>query len=133
MVKKTKQHVKEKKLSWAVFEKDMVQLRTLIIDQYGLDDFKAITGIPRGGLPMAIKLSHLLKIPFVPFEQAMYSGDQTLVCDDVSDTGETINQYKTIDTFTFVTWTVKPKGEPMSDVYVRSYAQDVWLKFCWED
>ena len=55
--------------------------------------FKFIYGIPRGGVPIAVHLSHHLDIPIGSKEQieqeAIY-WDQVLVVDDLTDTGVTL-------------------------------------------
>lgn len=53
--------------------------------------FKNIYGIPRGGLIIAVKLSHLLEIPVV-----LSAGDissSTLVVDDIVDEGNTLSRF----------------------------------------
>ncbi|MDR1138484.1 MAG: phosphoribosyltransferase [Clostridiales bacterium] len=59
-----------------------------------------IHGVPRGGLPLSVKLSNRLGIPMILDDGLMHAkeGKNILVCDDMSDTGETFqlfrNQYK---------------------------------------
>ena len=50
--------------------------------------FDSIYGIPRGGLIMAVRLSHLLDIPIILDQKGIYF--KTLVVDDISDTGKTL-------------------------------------------
>ena len=53
--------------------------------------FSGIYGIPRGGLCLAVALSHRLKINLIS-EPKNYS----LIVDDVYETGITLNSYKNI-------------------------------------
>ena len=54
-------------------------------------EFSGIYGIPRGGLCLAVALSHRLKINLIS-EPKNYS----LIVDDVYETGITLNSYKDI-------------------------------------
>jgi len=57
--------------------------------------FKNVYGIPRGGLVVAIKLSHLLDIPLT-----FRLSKNTLVVDDIVDSGKTLRKYKKYKTAT---------------------------------
>ncbi len=69
-----------------------------------------------------------LNVPSVP-----NGGENWLVIDDVSDSGETLRFVrKTYPKAVFLTLTSKPKGEDAVDFYVKIFPQDVWIKFPWE-
>ena len=51
--------------------------------------FKNIYGLPRGGLIPAVMLSHQLGIPMVKGD----IGPDTLIIDDICDSGETLNKF----------------------------------------
>jgi uncharacterized protein len=51
---------------------------------------KNIYGIPRGGLVVAVKLSHLLDTPIVLTQEEI--SEETLIIDDIVDTGETVKR-----------------------------------------
>ena len=51
-----------KKLSWADFDA-CVQVLT---QRYGSRSFDGVFGIPRGGLCLAVGLSHSLELPLLP-------------------------------------------------------------------
>lgn len=55
-------------------------------------DFKGVYGIPRGGVILAVMLSHKTGIPYIEsFEKVT---QDTLIIDDIADTGETLKKYK---------------------------------------
>lgn len=77
------------KVSWVAYETGVKNLVEQI--QKSKLDLKYITGVPRGGLPLAVSLSHALDLQFIDF--APYPGvvpPRTLVCDDICDTGRTL-------------------------------------------
>lgn len=89
-------------------------------------DFENIYGVPRGGLCLAVKLSHLTKKPLV----VNYSDatEKTLIADDVSDSGKTFKKYKDHKT---VALYMKPESSFEPTVYVG--ITDRWIIFPWEE
>lgn len=76
-------------ITWEQYHKDVKTLVRKI--KYSKKKFKHIYGIPRGGLVLAVHLSHLLNKPLV-MNYKKYK--QVLIVDDVSDTGHTLQPYK---------------------------------------
>lgn len=70
--------------TWIQFDKDVRKLARLLKDHR--PKFNGVWGPARGGLPLAVCLSHALDIPLLakPF------GGETLVVDDIVDTGDTL-------------------------------------------
>lgn len=87
--------------------------------------FNGIYGIPRGGLPIAIYLSHYLKLPL-----QLYPNEKSLVVDDISDTGKTLESHKNkfIATLFTTSWT---KSKPLCWVGKKEKKTD-WIVFPWE-
>lgn len=83
-------------ISWKRFEKDIHKLANQILTNEIKMRwcYSSVYGIPRGGLVIATRLSHLLNVPLinVPLMTKLTS-HSTLICDDVSDTGETLKEY----------------------------------------
>ena len=103
----------------------MVDKLALKIRRSGMK-FDNICGIARGGLPLAVALSHKLKIPFTEVPE----GDNLLVVDDISDTGKTLEKFKdsTIACLYSSDWT---KTKPF--FYVKTKTdEDSWIVFPWE-
>lgn len=119
----------------------MEQKNKIFIDweQYGLDidvltkkimtsthKFDGVYGIPRGGCPIAVAVSHKLNIPLVKEPTT-----DTLIVDDISDTGKTLLDYKQFHTATlYVTpWTAKLPDFNVSKI--KSDKND-WVVFPYE-
>ena len=87
--------------------------------------FDGVYGLPRGGLPIATCVSHALNLPIL-----MYPTKETLVVDDISDTGKALAgiKHKLIATLYTTDWTItKP------DVAVcKKLKQSDWIVFPWE-
>ena len=84
---------------------------------------KSITGIERGGLIPAVMISHKLSIPYV----AKINKD-TLVVDDICDTGETLK--KSIAMYT-ATLHYKPTAVFTPDFYAKEVGTE-WIVYPWE-
>ena len=100
--------------------------------------FKNIYGIPRGGLIPAVMLSHRLDIPLVKGD----IGPDTLVVDDICDSGETLDKlvkkYQTLYSFPFNLKTAVLHCKPHTScfeptLYVEKWNKNVWLTYPWED
>ena len=78
----------KERYSWKQFEDDC---ETLAVWARG-KKFKSIFGIPRGGLVLAVKLSHLLDIPLVLNREDITG--HTLIVDDIADSGGTLERLK---------------------------------------
>lgn len=60
-------------------------------------------------------------------------GKGWVVVDDLVDTGSTMQIVKSLfPQSIIVVLYAKPKSVHLADLFVREYAQDVWLKFPWE-
>ena len=86
-------------------------------------DIKSITGIQRGGLIPAVMISHKLHIPFVS-----RINKDTLVVDDICDTGETLKN--TIGMYT-ATLHYKPTAIFTPDFYSKEVGTE-WIVYPWE-
>ncbi len=110
-------------LTWGVYGILIKQLAIQIINSK--HKFDGIYGVPRGGLPIAVSLSHSLKLPIL-----LYPTEKTLVVDDISDTGKTLQSHKNkcIATLYSTKWT---KTKP--DYYVgEKLNKKDWIVFPWE-
>lgn len=72
--------------TWKDFDKDV---RILAKNAKGLD-IKNIYGVPRGGLVVAVTLSHLLNKPLILDSKKITK--KTLVVDDILDSGKTLEK-----------------------------------------
>ena len=85
----------------------------------------SIYGIPRGGLIPAVILSHRLKMPLVET-----IGRNTLVIDDMSDSGTTLS--KMPGQFTAVLFHKPHTSCFTPNVWSKLHEGDEWLVFPWE-
>lgn len=94
-------------------------------------NFKNIYGVPRGGLIIAVVLSHLLSLPIILERKNITKN--TLIVDDINDTGDTLRRllrnrkYGTIATL----W-VTPTSKILSDYAVRLKEDKDWIVFPFE-
>lgn len=87
--------------------------------------FDGVYGIPRGGLPLAVMISHELKLPVL-----LYPTKKTLVVDDISDMGYTLERMKNkkIATLYSTDWTItKPDWS-----VAKKPNKNTWIIFPWE-
>lgn len=85
--------VKKQFVSWEEFGKDLHDLSHLIgQSQY----FKYVYGVPRGGLVVATYLSHHLGLEFLESFPHRSMLGETLVADDLVDTGKTMRDLRDI-------------------------------------
>lgn len=99
-----------------------------IADRVRRSDFEptGIFGVPRGGLPLAVKLSHLLSVPLL---LAPVRG--CIVADDIADTGNTLLPFHHKG-FKLATLLYKPCSKIPPDFYGDSHLSDDWVFFPWE-
>ncbi len=109
---------------WNQIIKFLDKLAKLI--EKDVSQFDGIYGIPRGGLPPAVILSHKLNLPLL-----LSPTKKSLIIDDISDTGKTLINYKPnkIATIFNTKWT---KAKP--DYFVAwKKSKDSWIVFPWEE
>jgi hypoxanthine phosphoribosyltransferase len=88
--------------------------------------FDGIYGVPRGGMTLCAMLSYRLDLPVL-----LYPTKKSLVVDDISDTGKTLNSFKDrkIATLMYTKWTVT---KPNFTVFEKE-SEDSWITFPWEE
>lgn len=108
---------------------DSVDIGVAIITseiQNSKQKFDGIYAIPRGGLVVGVMLSHTLNLPLL-----LYPTENTLVVDDISDTGKTLQRikHKKIACLFNAKWT---KTKPDYFAYYKQSKRN-WVIFPWED
>ena len=109
-------------LSWQDFDRAVEQMAKTCI---GLP-INAICGIPRGGLVLAVALSHRLELPLLTQPQP-----GCLVVDDVYETGRTLAPYRYLQGATLLVWI--SKSEPLWWQAVEVHPSAEWIVFPWEN
>ena len=110
-------------LSWDDLS-DLVDQLCLKIQASTLD-IKNVTGVERGGLIAAVMVSHRLNIPYTTTISA-----NTLVVDDICDTGETLKGMVT--PFTAVLHHKPHTSVFTPDIFAEAHNGDEWIIYPWE-
>lgn len=112
--------------TWKDFEKacDILYIK---IKQSGIE-YENVYGLPRGGIPLAVKLSHKLKIPLIVDMEEIT--DNTLIVDDICDTGESLKDFadEGLD-IAVIHIGSKSKVKPKYYAYPKSVD---WIVYAWE-
>lgn len=85
---------------------------------------KSVTGIHRGGLIPAVLVSHKLSLPYVN-----EISENTLVIDDICDTGLTLEESKGTYTASLL---LRYNSKFIPDIYSERIKTDDWIVFPWE-
>jgi len=111
---------------WKQFNADCIK----IAQWAKLKKLKNIYGIPRGGLVVAVKMSHILDIPIIFSVEEISLG--TLVVDDIIDTGGTIERIfgKSRKKMFIASLYFRKEAGVKPDFYARIKRD--WVVFPWE-
>jgi len=87
---------------------------------------RAIYGIPRGGLVLAVKLSHLLNVPIV-----MGPSDADAIVDEICDSGKTLTECrKKYPGAVFASIHLNERCCAVPDIYIHKTKN--WIVYPWE-
>ena len=108
--------------TWTDFDKSVVH----IANKCKFLEFSGIYGVPRGGLCLAVALSHKLKINLIsePIKNS-------LIVDDVYETGITLKTFKTIEGAMFFVLFSKVNPTWWNSVHISEKSE--WIVFPWEN
>ena len=108
--------------TWSEFDKSVEH----IANKCKFLEFSGIYGVPRGGLCLAVALSHKLNISLLsePIKNS-------LIVDDIYETGITLNTLKDIDGAMFFVLHSKIKPTWWNTVYISKKRE--WIVFPWEN
>jgi hypoxanthine phosphoribosyltransferase len=109
-------------LSWDDFDRAVQQIAACCAGRR----FTGIHGIPRGGLCLAVALSHRLELPLLPDARP-----GCLLVDDVYETGLTLEAHRQLPEAQAVVWISKAEPQWWLAAEVTSAAD--WIVFPWED
>ena len=120
-------------ITWKQFDKAIDEF----IKDYTENDYKCdyIYGPPRGGLPLAVALSHRLDLPIIESIDTYwihYSRPRTkmLVVDDIADTGETLKPLVGPNIISYTIYYHQQSiVEPDCWIFEK---KDDWIVFPWE-
>lgn len=111
-------------LTWEEFDQMAIQIANEIKRKD--IQFSNIYGIPRGGIILAIRLSHLLKKDLIL--ERNDTSKVSLIVDDISDTGRTLESFKDNKK---VTLYYKVGSIVIPDIWIKEKKVD-WIVFPWE-
>jgi hypoxanthine phosphoribosyltransferase len=128
MTGEDRSHILTLKMSWENFE-DYAKMLAEKIEKSRIK-ISNIYGEPRGGLVLAVRLSHLLNKPLILDWQE--HNDYTLIVDDCVDSGGTLasRACSRIWKIAVLFWNPNASFEPK--FYVSPKHPDVWIEFPWE-
>ncbi len=108
--------------TWSEFDKSV----EYIANKCKFKDFSGIYGIPRGGLCLAVALSHKLKINLIsePIKNS-------IIVDDVYETGLTLKTVKHIEGAMFFVLFSKVRPTWWNSVHILEKSE--WIVFPWEN
>ena len=94
-------------------------------------DFKGVYGIPRGGVILAVMLSHKLDLPYIenPFDCEF---DDFVVIDDIADTGETLKFYEETFKKSYIVTVHEHEQSIVKPDYSVLDKGDKWIVYPWE-
>jgi hypothetical protein len=134
--------IKKKYISWEDIDKQVNSLASQINSNTGAEvDY--VVGIPRGGLILAVMLSHKLGIKHMTVDHLekleedimMPSFDinkrKILIVDDISDSGQTLKTYK-MQGHTTATLDVRNTTITKPDFYCNWLENTDWIVYPWE-
>ena len=108
--------------TWSEFDKSVEH----IANKCKFLEFSGIYGIPRGGLCLAVALSHKLKINLISEPKK-----NSLIVDDVYESGMTLNTFRNIEGAMFFVLFSKIKPTWWNSVHISEKKQ--WIVFPWEN
>ncbi len=108
--------------TWSEFDKSVDH----IANKCKFLEFSGIYGVPRGGLCLAVALSHKLKINLIsePIKNS-------LIVDDIYETGHTLNTFKNIEGAMFFVLISKINPTWWNTVFKSK--KNEWIVFPWEN
>ena len=111
-----------KYFTWSEFDKSV----DYIANQCELWKLSGIYGVPRGGLCLAVALSHKLNLQLI--EKPLKN---SLIVDDVFETGVTLSNFKNIEGAKF--FVLISKKRPIWWKTVNYSLKKEWIVFPWEN
>ena len=108
--------------TWNEFDKSI----EFIANKSKIWKLSGIYGVPRGGLCLAVALSHKLNIKIIEKPQK-----NSLIVDDIYETGHTINNFKNIEGVNIFVLFSKKKPTWWNTVNLSHKKE--WIVFPWEN
>lgn len=126
--------IERKKITYIYYD----VLVTKLYDMVKNGKYDAVYGVPRGGLAVALHMSHNLNIQLLyDIDLIAIRNKNILIVDDVCDSGKTLARLCDIFTeynvkYTTATLHAKPRRIFEPDYYVKEVEDNVWIEYPWE-
>lgn len=120
----------KERISYLHFDAYMDQLVEMIKNSEIFPKLKCVFGIPNGGLPISVHLSHYLKVEHITALNIVGCANFTLIVDDIAHTGKTLESYKRVGFKYFATLYYREESSIKPDFYVKTAKK--WIVFPWE-
>ena len=112
--------------TWKNFEEDVKKLASELKRRRPASGWDGIWAPPRGGLPIAVCLSHSLNLPFLEKPES----EKNLIVDDIADTHTMLEPFsKKGHTIATICYLRGSRFEP--HIWLRE-KKDEWIVFPWE-
>ncbi len=108
------------------FDRDMKRLSGMVKASDAWRHIQNLYGVPRGGVAIALWMSHLLDKPIITKRNQI--GLSTLVVDDISDRGFTLSEIRPHMSLT-IFYNPDSSFEPTFWLHEK---KDDWIQFPWE-
>lgn len=125
--------IKKVFIGWGELEENVSKLVS------NIKEVDYVVGIPRGGLIIAVMVSHRLGIKHMTIDHLEKLEEdgfdlikkRILIVDDISDSGQTLKRYKK-DGYTTATLDVRNSTITVPDHYVNWLDNTNWIVYPWE-
>jgi len=118
-------------VSWEEYD-EMINKLTYWIKFECEEEIGAIYGLPRGGLPVAVSLSHTLGLPLLMdyYDRKVVTDKKILVVDDIADTGNTLRDFENPHNI-ICTLHYHEDSIVLPNYYIKLKGND-WIVYPWE-
>ena len=128
--------VKKVYVTWEQIEQDVDKI---VSDLLKHSDIDYVVGIPRGGLIIAVMISHRLGVKHMTIDHLEKLEEfnldidkkRILIVDDISDSGQTLKRYKK-EGYTTATLDVRNSTVTVPDFYSNWIENADWIVYPWE-
>ena len=118
-------------ITWDEYD-DMINKIAVYIKHISKEEIGAVYGLPRGGLPIAVSLSHSLGLPLLMdyYDRKIVTDKKILVVDDIADTGNTLKDFESPHNV-ICTLHYHEDSIVLPNYYVKLKG-DKWIVYPWE-
>ena len=119
-------------ITWKQYDEYIDKIADWIVKKDFLN-IGAVYGLPRGGLPIAVSLSHKLGLPLMMNydDRKIVTDKQILIVDDIADTGHSLNKFKEEERNIICTFHFHEQSIVRPDFYCEE-KDDKWIVYPWE-